>query len=143
MPIPTIYGETDLKVFMERAIITLSDVLQWSIMDGDYDQAVTDTLLLYGVTDVADATDIGKLQAYARVAVLRNAEFAATGLVDQTVLGDSAKLSQIQDLIRAALAVAERQASSSYGLVTAATVVVTPVLYTDDPFTIQAEDVGL
>ncbi len=140
MPIPDHYSETDLKVWLHGTLGSLADLLNWTVEDASYDQAIVDTLLLYGISDIADATDIAKLQALARVALFRNAELAAAGLVDHSVLGDSIRLSQALTSIRKILDVAERQATS-YGLVSASTVVVTGIEYVDDPYLLHTNPV--
>jgi hypothetical protein len=71
--VPTSYTESQLKAFMITALGRIATVIDW---DADTDQvaeAVNDTLLAYGVDDIADATDIVKLRALSRYSVLQAA----------------------------------------------------------------------
>lgn len=131
MPIPSGYSETELKAYMQQALGPVADALEWSVVANSYDESVTDTLLAYGVTDIADATDITKLRALALVAVWRSAEQAAAGLIDFSVFQDQYKLGAIQDRIAKSLALAESRAAI-YDTVYA--VQVRKVSYPDDPY---------
>lgn len=71
MPAPTAYTEQELADYMHGVLGNdeMARALNWSVDDGDYEDAVDETLLAYGVDDVATVTgrnNIRKLRAYAR-----------------------------------------------------------------------------
>jgi hypothetical protein len=69
MPVPTAYTEDELKTFMHGCLKEAASVLGWTVAAGSYDDAVTETLVKYGASDIASAVDIRKLRTLARVAV--------------------------------------------------------------------------
>ena len=66
MAAPTSYDENTLAVYMDTLLGSLADVLDWTSGSGSFDEAINETLLAYGVDDIADATDIRKLRTLAR-----------------------------------------------------------------------------
>lgn len=69
MAIPSSYTETELQDYMLEITQSISSVIGLTV-DKFY-QAVNETLLSYGVDDIADATDIRKLRTLARVEAWR------------------------------------------------------------------------
>lgn len=138
MTIPTAYTATALAEYQHQQLGPVADALQWTVADGNYDEAVIDALLLYGVDTLTDATDIKKLRALAAVAVWRAAKKAAAGLINFSSFGDRYELGTIQARIKEALGDAEAESSayltSSYG------VIVTPVSNVDDPYAWKQSD---
>lgn len=65
MAAPDIYTEDTLATFMLSQLGDVSGVLGWTAL-ADVQEAVNATLLVYGVDDIADATDIAKLRAFAK-----------------------------------------------------------------------------
>lgn len=130
-PVPTSYSETQLKAYMHSILATVADALGWSVVNNNYDEAVNDTLLAYGESDIADATDITKLRALAAVAVWRAAQQAAAGLINWSTFGDKYDFGAIQDKIAKSLALAESNAvsySADYA------VAFTSVRHSQDPY---------
>ena len=71
MAIPTSYTEATLAQFMKDVIGDTADSISWTTVIGKYQEAVNETLIAYGVTDIALATDIAKIRAIARREVWR------------------------------------------------------------------------
>jgi hypothetical protein len=80
MPAPTSYNEDGLKAFMLGQVGNMGAVLGLDV--NSFTEAVSDTLLAYGVPDVALALDIPKLRALARVEAWRVAVQQAAGRYD-------------------------------------------------------------
>lgn len=73
MPVPTAYTETELAAYMHSKLGDVAGALGYSVDIGDYDEAVVDTLLEYGVSDIANATNVKKLRALALVEAWKKA----------------------------------------------------------------------
>jgi hypothetical protein len=133
--VPTAYTELQLAVYMRRLLGgTADDALGWvegGADAGDYAEPVIDALLLYGVTTIAAATDIGKLRAAARVAVWRAAMQALSDRHQYSVETDMVMLQQHYDHAERQCALAEADAMA-HGL-GAAVLTRTTVTYTEDP----------
>lgn len=69
MAIPSSYTESSLQDYMVEITQAISSVIGLSA--SDFYQAVNETLLSYGVDDIADATDIRKLRTLSRVEAWR------------------------------------------------------------------------
>lgn len=67
--IPSAYTELTLAEYMETVTRNVSGALGWTA--DDFSEAIVDTLIAYGVTDLTDATDIAKLRALAKVEAWR------------------------------------------------------------------------
>lgn len=111
MAAPTSYTETSLKQFMGRALGAVADVLGWTIHEGDYDEAVNETLLAYGVADIASATDIRKLRTLARREVWRAAMAELSTDYDYSKQGDRSSRSQAFAQAQKMFAMAETDAA--------------------------------
>lgn len=69
MAIPSSYTELELQDYMTEITAAISGVI--GLTASDFYQAVNETLLSYGVDDIASATDIRKLRTLARVEAWR------------------------------------------------------------------------
>lgn len=69
MPLPTAYTDTTLATYLHSLAPDLLTSLGWSVAGGSYAEIINDTLLAYGVADLSQATNIGKLRAVARYAL--------------------------------------------------------------------------
>lgn len=79
MAVPTAYTETSLAEYMRVGVLReTADVLGWDT-NQPLAEAVTDTLIAYGVATVTTATNIPRLRALARVAAWQAAADATTG----------------------------------------------------------------
>ena len=72
MAAPSSYTEESLAQFMLDVLGEVANVLGIDSTT-NFDEEVSDSLLLYGVDDIADATDIRKLRACARYSAWRKA----------------------------------------------------------------------
>lgn len=107
MALPAIYDEYLLGTYMQEAVKGVADALKLELTA--FDEAVNDTLLAYGVTDIAQATDIAKLRALAKVEAWRTVVNRATSQIDYgqsngvAVAGSYEKRSQLHDQAEKAL----------------------------------------
>lgn len=104
------YTEALLTRFMERALGDLKDEVGFTD-DTFYLDAIEDTCLAYGVSDVVDATDVKKLRALARVCLWRDVLFKLTAMYDYSEEEEAAKRSQLYRQAESSLRVAERLAA--------------------------------
>lgn len=112
MAIPSAYTESDLAAYMRNVTKAVSDVL--GLVAGDFAEAVNDALSAYGVSGIADATDIAKLRMLAKVAAWRTVNDALiTTAYDFSADGGSYKLSQMKAGAEKALELAEQAAGAS------------------------------
>lgn len=112
MTAPTTYTTQELAEYMHTVLGDVAAALGWSAPDS-YTEAINETLLTYGVSDIADATDIRKLRAIARVEAWKLAvgSLAARydfGLADRQEF----KRSQMLAGAKEALALAQADAAS-------------------------------
>jgi hypothetical protein len=137
MPVPTAYTEQQLAVLMRHLLGgTADDALGWvegTSDAGDYAEPVVDALLLYGVTTIAAATDVGRLRAAARVAVWRAAMQALADRHQYSLENDQIAIQQHYDHAEKQAALAEADAMA-YGLTGGATVTRTTLRATQDPY---------
>src|SRR5688500_8085822 len=109
MPLPTSYSETDLDLFMHQTLGDVGRDLGFTV--GAYTEQVYDVLYRYGVDDIADADNMPRLRAYARVAAWQKAQAAASALYDYSDGMQSLKRSQIASHVKDMLAAAETEAA--------------------------------
>lgn len=131
MAVPTVYSETTLANLMAAALGPIAATLAIT----DYSEAVNDVLLAYGVTDIADATDIPRIRAMARAQAWRLAMDAASSRFDDSTDGQSMSRSQLYDHAKAQY---ERAEAAAAGYLTTFAVGATPIRYTADPYTERA-----
>lgn len=67
MAAPATYTEQTLAEYMHSALGAMAGTVGLTVEGGSYAEAVNDTLLTYGVSDIGDATDIAKLRLLARL----------------------------------------------------------------------------
>lgn len=128
MALPASYTEATLAAYMATELGQLATALGYSGSAG-YQEAVNGALALYGVADVAQATDIAKLRALARLEAWK---LAASGAAyDFSADGASFSRSQLMDQINARLRAAELEAAS-YADLPGYAAAVTGVTYTED-----------
>lgn len=73
MALPASYTEITIGQYMHTLLGGVATVLGWTEPNSgsleQYSEPINDTLIMVGVDDIADATDIEKLRAAARLAV--------------------------------------------------------------------------
>lgn len=110
MALPTAYTEYDLAAFFRDEVLKkTATLLDWTQPD-DYQGAVNDTLIAYGVEDIADATNIPRLRAIGRREVWRAVVEDTAGMYGYTVDGETYNRQQINAQARAAFDQAEKDA---------------------------------
>ena len=108
MTLPTVYTESGLNLYMRETLGGIATTL--GLESSDFVETVNDVLAAYGVSTIADATDIVKLRALAKVGALRRAQIAALSWYDFSADGGSFSRSQVQAQIKAMLQAAETDA---------------------------------
>jgi len=129
MAAPTSYTEQTLADFMLTCLQDVATQLGWTAL-ADVQEAINETLLAYGVTTIAGATDIRKLRALARREVWHQVASATAGDYDFTADGATYNRSQVH-----AQALQEFQAASAdAGAFEGFQVEATAVEYEHDPY---------
>ena len=133
MSVPTIYDSDTLAAAMHAWLGGTAASLRWSVAAGSYTDAITDALLLYGVSTLEEATNIGKVRALARVAVWEAAAAAVASRVDWSRGAERVSGSQEYAAV-AAQANRERQAAITADYITSATagLRIVPLVYAGD-----------
>lgn len=129
MATPTAYTEATLAYYMVTTLGALAETL--GLDESAMYEAVNDVTAECGVTDIADATDIGKVRALSKVAALRVAQTSAAGWYDFGADGGNYKRSQVMTQIDAMLQGAEAAAMLYGG---AYAVGVGTMTFTNDPY---------
>jgi len=75
MALPSSYNESTLTRYMLDTLGSIATTLSLTAID--MGETVNDVLAAYGVSDIANATDVVKLRALARVGALRRAQAAS------------------------------------------------------------------
>jgi len=105
VPIPTAYTEEALGEYMLTILGVVGQVLQYT--SASFDEEIADTLLAYGVANIAQATDIKKLRALAKVAAWQKANADLVAFYDYQADGGKFDRSQMQAMAEKALAQAQ------------------------------------
>lgn len=130
MPAPTSYTEETLASFCVRQLGQVATALGWLPESPRVADAVHDALLAYGASTIADATDVPKLRALARLAIWRAAAAETAGHYRFGADQMSFDRQQVHAQARAMVADAEREAAA-LGVGPSA-LVVTAVVRPDD-----------
>ena len=130
MALPTAYTETTLSDFMIAVLGPTATALGWSTDDDSLAEAINDTLIAIGATDVADVTDIEQVRAVARWQAWRWAADALASKFDVSTDGQSLSRSQLYEQAVRARDVAF-QACAPH--LTAYAVTATRIVHVDDP----------
>lgn len=102
MPIPTAYTESQLGEYMLSVLGVVGSVLEYT--SASFGEQVTDALLDYGVTDIAQATDMKKLRGLAKVAAWKKAKDDLGAYYDYQADGGTFDRSQMQAMAEKSLA---------------------------------------
>lgn len=137
MVAPTSYTESSLAAYMHAVLGDTAGVLGWA-QPANYLDVVDNTLLAYGVSDIAEATDIAKLRALARREVWRAVVAALVPHVDFETDGQRVSESQMRRAAESALAVAEADCAALN--IGAYAVQVGTFRFTNDPYDRQAAE---
>lgn len=135
MALPSSYTEASLKTYMLTCLGGLGTVL--GLTTDSFAEAVNDVLAAYGVADIANATDIPKLRALAKVAAARTAQNTAAGWYDFKADGGDYSRSQVAAQVAKMLVQAEAEALPYTDVYTIGTGTLT---YANDPYPFDAAD---
>lgn len=111
MAIPSSYTEFSLAAYMLAVTGNVAAALGWDIEN--FDEAVNDALVAYGVSSIADATDIAKLRALAKVEAWRTAVNGTAADIEFSADGGTYKRNQMHEQALAALERAEAAAMAA------------------------------
>jgi hypothetical protein len=129
MSIPTSYTEISLATFM---LAELGDVaLAIDMTLAKLAEPVNDAMLVYGITDIADATDIDKIRKIARVEAWKAAVKQVAADYAYSDGSASYHRNQMHDMILKQLELAEQDAAGYYS---AFQIAVGTVNYPDNPY---------
>jgi hypothetical protein len=140
MSIPASYTETTLADFMKDQLKGIATMLGWTTTPDDYQEAVNEALLAYGVSDIATISglaNIKKLRALARVQVWKAALAAVAGDFSFSADGGSYQRDQVFQHIKDALQQATTEAlvyDPNYAAE------ISMVDYGRDPYVVRDED---
>lgn len=130
MAVPVAYNEAELMAFMRSTLGATATVLGWTDLSPYY-EPLNDTLIAYGADDIADATDVQKLRALARVAVWQRVVDVTAGNIDfrmgdQSITSSQAHAQAQQNLRRATIQA--KPYDSAYAVTR------TGITYSNDPY---------
>lgn len=141
MTIPTSYDATTLADYLVLVLGEIATILGWDASTPQVAEAVTDTLLAYPVTDIADLTtptQMQRVRALGAVMAWRAAVRSLSARYDVAEDTSRGDRSQAHKMALENLALAESYAGEcGIGLVR---VERQPILYVDDPYSWVPED---
>lgn len=129
MAAPSTYTEETLAAFMVVELDDVARVLGWSDLS-HLQEPINETLLAYGASDIADATDVTQLRALARVMAWRAACSALVTRYDFADPDGRYSRSQMFKAAQERVAAAESAAAGWLPSV----MLVSPVTYQYDPY---------
>lgn len=108
MALPSSYTESTLRDYMLSITANVAGALGWTA--SSFTEAVNDALVGYGVSDIADATDIAKLRSLAKLEAWRALADATVADYNFSADGGSYSRQQLHQQAVAALQRAEAEA---------------------------------
>lgn len=114
MPVATTIDDDTLKAYLHAELGPVADGLSWTVVNGDYDEALDDALNLFGTGDIDNISGaanvdkiriLGLLTTWRRVARHTGADydFSVDGGSFKRSQGNAQALTQIKDLERRAV----------------------------------------
>lgn len=143
MPIPSEYNERELADYMCSCLAGLGEILCWSV-ETDYREAVTDTLLAYGVSDISTISgtaNLRKLRALAKVIIWERVVAATVGDYDFSADGASFKRSQLHQQAQTMVSQARSELQAIAPELDGYAVQVDTVQHTHDPYQYWPDEV--
>jgi len=134
---PTVYTEATLATFMLAELGDVAGVLAWT-GQANVQEAINEALLVYGVSAIADATDIPKLRTLARREAWRRAVSSLLTRYDFSNPEGEYKRSQMVKAAATSLAQAEADAMPYDPNIGAA--IITAIEHSADPYTLDASE---
>ena len=139
MAIPTSYNDFTLSQFMLNEMAEVNEYFNWT--PASFAEQVTDALIDYGVSSLALAIDIPKLRAIARLQAWSKAKRAAAKFIDNKLVDDDRKQSQLFDHIaqnlqqaQAAASIYLTSADSGSAVASGNVATVGKIVYLTDPY---------
>ena len=140
MAAPTSYTETTLREYLHGRLGSFASVLGWNVADGSYNEAVNDTLLAYGesdITAITTAANINLLRAYGRYFLWKSVAEATVNEIDYTHADSGAtyKHSQIHKQAKDMMKLVADEIVALGGDVSGYEITAYEIEYTDDMYT--------
>jgi hypothetical protein len=107
MPAPVAYSEPQFGAYLVSVLGEVGPILGWDPGSPQVQEATNDALLDLGLTNIADATSVRGLRAVGRRAIWRGVVQAVAARYDFQDTAARFSRSQIQDMAREALKLAE------------------------------------
>lgn len=130
MSVPAGYDDAQLAAFMLAVLGPTAAALGWTA-PAHVSEPLIETLVAYGVDDIAAATDVPKLRALARWQAWEAAAEALVSRYDISTDGQSLSRSQLYQQARGQLRIAAQRAARYQ------TVTRTTITRTSDPYAMQ------
>ena len=89
MPLPTSYTEETFSAYLHGRLGVTAEMIGWTDWDDNYLEVINDTLLAYGVDDIANVTEVGKLRVLGRMCLWQAVKAAAIPEVNYSADGQS------------------------------------------------------
>lgn len=96
MTLPTLYTEQTIIIYLKVTLDTVEDIV--AISFSKWTEMANDLLVMYGVTDYANATDITKVRALAKVVAWKAAMEAVSAWYKYSADGGSYDRNQIFEM---------------------------------------------
>ena len=112
MPVPTVYSESGFAAYLTSVLDKLADALDWDAGDPRVIEAVNDTLLEYGASDittVVDGTGIRRLRALGRRSIWRAVVQATANYYSLSDNGQKLERQQVNEQAREMLKIADAE----------------------------------
>lgn len=147
MPAPTAYSESALRLFVVERLSDVAVVLGWAGPEPQITRVLWATERAYSaavieISDIADATDMPKLEAIAEREAWKAARNALAARVNMSGAGTSMSLSQQFDHAKEMFDQAESECMAlGIGQGGAYAVTVSPIVFTEDPYGVREDEV--
>lgn len=140
MAVPTSYTEETLAQYMHSELGPVADILGYQNPAGDagiYQEAVNESLINLGISDIASVTNIRKLRAVARLQAWDMALNALSSMYDFSADGSTYNRSQMRAMAQRAV---DKAMSDCYSLgLSGYEVSIEQLRYSNDPYGFPTE----
>jgi hypothetical protein len=138
------YSLATFKAYLHTVLGDVATRLGWTVVGGQYDEVVTDALLILNADDIATLTSntqLKKLRAAGKLALWQKVAGFLTGDYDFSADGGSYSRSQAHDNALAMIKQAENEASA-LGVLEGYEVTSLAAKYTRDPYRDYTDDLA-
>lgn len=139
------YTENGLKLYMHAMLgdNEVAAALDWSVEDGDYDEALNEALLVYGTSDITAVTgnaNIRKLRAIARMELWRNVMARTTHRHQRGIQGEARSEHMVWEHAKSMFMMASEYAARlGVDVDTTSEIGITKVTYDNDAYRLSSD----